>query len=77
MLSGVDVLAPVLAALDLGPDLLQAREELPLVVKRGHDHMPALMPVRVIPVMADDEAADTVVFRVNSRHRPRVRLPSP
>ena len=69
ILTRVDVLAAALAALDPAPHLLHAGEGLPLVVERGHDHMPPLMPRRIVPVMEDDEAADVVVFRVNSRHR--------
>ena len=72
MLARIDRLTAVPAALDLVPHALHAGEKLHLVVERGHHHMPALPPLRVIAVMVGDEAPYVVVLGVNPRHRPRV-----
>lgn len=42
--------------------------ELAPAVECGHDHMPPLMPLRVIPVMTDDVPAQAVVVGVNPGH---------
>jgi len=75
MLARIDMLTAAPAALDLLPHVAYAGEELWLVVERGHHHMPPLPPLRVIAVMADNEAPHAVVLGVNSRHTQRVSRP--
>ena len=72
VLARVDDLAGLPAGLDLILHTVHAGAVFPLVIERGHDDMPPLPPLRVIAVVADDEAADVVVPGVNSRHSPRV-----
>jgi hypothetical protein len=69
MLPRIDPLSALPALSDLGPDALDARKKLRLVVERGHHHMPPFPPRRVIAVVTDDEAPDVVVLRVNSGHK--------
>ena len=75
MLASVDVLASLSAPPDLGCDFLHADPHLALVVERRYDHVPALVPFWVVPVMAHDEPADTVILGVNFCHRPTVGQP--
>jgi hypothetical protein len=76
VLSGINALTAVAANLDLIPHSVQPGAKFRLVVERGNHHVPALPPLRVIAVMADDEALDAIVPRVNSRHSPRIVPPS-
>lgn len=77
VLARVDRLTTALAAVDLGPDAIEASQKLRLVIECGHHHMPPLPPLWVVPVMVDDEAPDVVGLGVDLRHRPRVNLASP
>ena len=72
MLPLVDILPVLPAALDSGCHLLHARLEFWLVVERGHDHMPSLMPLRVVAVVAHDEPLDAVILGINLCHGPTV-----
>lgn len=76
VLTRIDRLTAAFPALDLGPDALQAGEELRLVVERCH-HMPPFPTLRVIPEVVSDEPPDGVIVRVNPGHRPRVSLHRP
>src|SRR5260370_9528371 len=77
MLPRVDGLAVALAAAELVPQAGDAVEELPLVVERGHVHVPPLVPRWVVPVMAHDVAQRVVVSGIDSGHTPRVGRPAP
>jgi len=68
VLARVNLLAADLTALNVAADFPHARVELPLVVERVHDDVPSLVPLGVVAVVADDEAADAVIFRIDSRH---------
>jgi|SRR5215813_3865518 len=72
VLTRIDRLTALAAAFNPGPDPLDAGEKLRLVVERGHHHMPPLPPLRVMAVVAGDEALDRVVPGVHSRHRSTV-----
>ena len=78
MLPRIDTLSALLALSNLGPDALDGRKKLRLVVESGHHHMAALPPRRVIAVVVDNKASDTVVLRLNAAHGPKAnpRLPS-
>jgi len=71
MLPKINTLFALPALFDLGPDLLYARKKLRLVVEGGHHHMAPLPPRRVIAVVMDNKAPDTVVLRLNSAHGPK------
>src|SRR6516225_11489846 len=72
MLPPVDILSDLPAAVYICRDVLQARLVLWLVVERGHDHMPSLVPLRVVPIMTHDEPLDAVILGINLCHRPTV-----
>jgi hypothetical protein len=76
MLPRINTLFALPALCDLGPDALYARKKLRLVVERGHHHMAPLPPRRVIAVVTDNIAPDTVVLRLNSAHRPKAKPPA-
>jgi hypothetical protein len=71
MLPRINTLFALPALCDLGPDALYARKKIRLVVECGHHHMAPLPPRRVITVVMDNKAPDTVVLRLNSAHRPK------
>ena len=71
MLPKINTLFALPALFDLGPDSLYARKKLRLVVERGHHHMAPLPPRRIIAVVMDNKAPDTVVLRLNSAHGPK------
>jgi hypothetical protein len=81
MLPRINTLFALPALCDLGPGAFYACKKLRLVVERGHHHMAPLPPRRVIAVVMDNEAPDTVVIRLNSAHgpkaNPRHRHPKP
>ncbi len=56
------------AAAQLRFHCLQTGVELALVVERRYEHVPPLVPVRVISVVAHDEPADAVVVRIDLAH---------
>jgi len=68
VLTGIDRLTGLPAAVDLRVHALEAGLELSLAVERGYHHMPSLPALRVIAVVTDDEALDAVIFRVHARH---------
>ena len=71
MLPRINTLFALPALCDLGLDALNARTKLPLVVECGHHHMAPLPPHRVIAIVMDNKAPDTVVLRLNSAHSPK------
>lgn len=71
MLPRINTLFALPALCDLVPDALDARKKLWLVVERGHRQMAPLPPRRVIAVVMDNKAPDTVVLRLNSAHGPK------
>jgi hypothetical protein len=72
VLTRIDRLTAFLASLDLVSHTVHAGAKLLLVVERRHHHMPSLPSLRVIAVVANDEALDAVVLGVYSRHSPRL-----
>jgi hypothetical protein len=72
VLTRIDRLTAFPARLDLVPHTVYAGGKLLLVVERRHHHMPSLPSLRVIAVVANDEALDAVVLGVYSRHSPRL-----
>jgi len=67
-------LTAIPAGLDLGLNDRHAGAEFLLVVKRSDHDMSAFPPLRVITVVADDEALDAVIFGVHARHSSTVTL---
>jgi hypothetical protein len=72
MFSSIDRLSAISAGLDLGLNARHAGAVFLLVVERGDHDMPPFPPLRVITVVADDEAPDAVIFGVHARHSPTV-----
>jgi len=72
MLTRIDWLTGIPAAVDLRLDARHVGAKLRLVIEYGHHHVPPLPPLRVKAVMADDETPYVVVIGVNSRHSLRV-----
>jgi hypothetical protein len=75
MLPRINTLFTLPALCDLGPDALYARKKLRLAIECGQHDMAPLPPLRVIAVVMDDKAPDTVVVRLNSAHRPKANSP--
>jgi hypothetical protein len=74
MFAVIDRLSAISAGLDLGLNASHAGAVFLLVVERGNHDMPPFPPLRVITVMADDEALDAVIFGVHARHSSTVTL---
>lgn len=72
VLNRIDRLTAVPAALNLIPHTVHTGVKFLLIIERAHHDMPPFPPLRVIAVMADDEALDAVVPGVNSRHSSRL-----
>jgi len=68
MLTRIHMLADRFASLYLLRCGLETGVELPSAVECSHDHVPALMAFRVIPVVMDDVTSQAVVLGVNSGH---------
>jgi hypothetical protein len=68
----IDRLTAFSASLDLVPHAVHAGAKLLLVVERRHHYMPSLPSLRVMAVVANDEALEAVVLGVYSRHSPRL-----
>jgi len=75
MFSRVDRLSAFPARPDPASNARHAGVGFLLVVERGNHDMPPLPPLRVIAVMADDEALDAVIFGVHVRHSSKVPRP--
>jgi hypothetical protein len=71
MLPRINVRFALSALFDLDPDAFYARKKVRLVVERGHHHVAPLPPLRVIAVVSNNKAPDTVVRRLNLAHRPK------
>lgn len=72
VLNRIDRLTAVPAAPNLIPHTVHAGVKFLLIIERAHHDMPPFSPLRVIAVMADDEALYAVVPGVNSRHSSRL-----
>jgi len=68
VLTRIHLLARRPAPIDLLPNGPQTGVELPPAVKRGHDDVPALTALRVIPEVAHDKAPQGVICGVNPGH---------
>ena len=74
MLTPINLLASGSASLYLLCHGLETGIELPSGIERSHDHVPALMALRVIPVVTDDVTPHTVVLGVNPGHDVKSRI---
>jgi hypothetical protein len=77
VLARIDVLASGSAALYRLRLGLEAGVELPAAGERRHHDVPALVALRVVPVVIDDAAAQAVILGVNSGHNPKSRISGP
>jgi hypothetical protein len=75
MFSRVDRLSAFPARPDLASNARHAGVGFLLVVECGNHDMPPLPPLRVIAVMADDEALDAVIFGIHLGHSSTVPRP--
>jgi hypothetical protein len=71
MLPRINTLFALPALCDLGLDALYTRKKLRLAIECGQHDVAPLPPARVIAVVMDNKAPDTVVVRLNSPHRPK------
>jgi hypothetical protein len=67
-LSRVGWLGGLSPQLEFRGELLDPMLELRRVVEGGHDHVPALVPFRVIAVVPNDEPLNAVIVRAHFGH---------